>query len=77
MAICLASLTEQKSILQARTKEFERFRKKLFDKRYNDPEEMVDIVGIRIIGYVKSDIMIICGLNRDNFYIIEEINPRI
>jgi putative GTP pyrophosphokinase len=58
--------------LQSRTKEFERFRKKLISKAYSDPEEMVDIVGIRIIGYVKSDTVIICGVIRDNFYIIEQ-----
>jgi putative GTP pyrophosphokinase len=58
--------------LHSRTKEFEKFRKKFFNKPYSDPEEIVDIVGIRIIGYVKSDNVIVCGVIRDNFHILGE-----
>jgi len=58
--------------LQSRTKEFAGFRTKISNKGYRNPEEMVDLVGIRIIGYVRSDTVIICGVIRDNFSIIEE-----
>jgi ppGpp synthetase/RelA/SpoT-type nucleotidyltranferase len=59
-------------MVQARAKSLESFEEKMRRKSYTNPEEMEDLTGIRIIGYVLSDVDIISEILSDNFDIDNE-----
>src|SRR5262245_22743036 len=56
----------------ARTKEPDRIREKVTRKAYYDPaRQMTDLSGIRIIGFLESDVARICTLIRESFFVDE------
>jgi putative GTP pyrophosphokinase len=55
--------------INSRTKEFKSFRQKLAGKQYNNPKEMTDLAGVRVIGYILSDIQNISDIIEDHFEI--------
>jgi putative GTP pyrophosphokinase len=55
--------------IESRVKDFEKFVRKMMDKKYATPEEMTDVVGLRIVGFVPSDINTLSGLVEGNFNI--------
>lgn len=69
----LSDLLQQKKILihhiSGRTKDYESLSKKIDRKldKYNSLEEITDIVGIRIISYLESDVDIISNLISKEF----------
>jgi putative GTP pyrophosphokinase len=55
--------------IESRVKEFGRFVRKMREKKYSSPEEMTDVVGLRIVGFVPSDINTLSGIVERNFSI--------
>lgn len=60
------------SIIEARAKEEESFKRKIKKGTSFNPKEMQDLAGVRIIGYVKSDVDKIVKIIRDLFEIDEK-----
>jgi len=55
--------------IESRAKEFEKFVRKMREKKYSSPEEMTDVVGLRIVGFVPSDVNALSGIVERNFNI--------
>jgi ppGpp synthetase/RelA/SpoT-type nucleotidyltranferase len=54
-------------LIQSRVKEFDRFLLKMKDKNYSKPEDMTDILGLRVVCYVLSDIPTVSDLIESTF----------
>ncbi|MDH3313525.1 MAG: hypothetical protein OEM28_10330 [Nitrosopumilus sp.] len=53
--------------IESRTKSLDSFNSKIKQKMISKPTEIEDIVGVRIIGYVESDILKIISVIKENF----------
>jgi putative GTP pyrophosphokinase len=57
--------------IQSRVKDFDRFEAKFRNKKYHDPEDMIDFAGLRIVCYLLSDTELVSGMMQDNFEILK------
>ena len=62
-------------LVQSRVKEYNSFASKLAkgieDKKYAQPEDMIDFAALRVICYLRQDKEIVAGLLHDNFKVIK------
>lgn len=56
-------------LIQARIKDFGKFDKKMKLKEYSKPEDMVDIVGLRVVCYVLSGVPLVSRLIEHRFHV--------
>lgn len=59
---CLYGEAVKCPLIQARIKKFDRFDEKMKIKEYSKPEEMTDMVGLRVVCYVLSDVPLASNL---------------
>jgi putative GTP pyrophosphokinase len=55
------------ALIESRAKSADKFVEKMKKKNYVEPKEMSDLVGVRIVGFVLSDINTISGIIENKF----------
>ena len=54
-------------LIQGRVKSLQSFSKKIERKKYDKPEEMTDLAGVRVVCYVPSDVKVVSDLVEAKF----------